>query len=140
MPTIDTVYGEAYLDADEIVRESNPGEPAADQILDKYLQALGGVERLSAVTSYIATGTSEGFRGFGGGGNVQIFAKAPDQRATIIKFAENIGRQDAIRTFNGPPDGCRLRSQCPEYALGGSELDGARIDAQLAFPRRSRKC
>ena len=27
----------------------------------------------------------------------------------------------------------------PEYVLGGSELDGARIDAQLAFPAQIRK-
>ena len=58
-------------------RSRFPGEPTADQILDKYLQALGGAERLASVTSFIATGTSEGFRGFGGGGQVQIFAKAP---------------------------------------------------------------
>ncbi len=140
MPTIDRVYGEAYLDADEIVRASHPGEPSADQILDKYLQALGGVERLSAVTSYVATGTSEGFRGFGGGGNVQIFAKAPDQRATIIKFAEGIGRQDAIRTFNGTTGWVSAPlAVVPQYALGGSELDGARIDAQLAFPAQIKK-
>ena len=140
MPTIDTVYGEAYINADEIVRASAPGEPSADQILDKYLQALGGVERLAAVTSYVATGTSQGFRGFGGGGTVQIFAKAPDQRATIIKFAENIGRQDAIRTFNGTTGWVSAPlAVVPQYALGGSELDGARLDAQLAFPAQIKK-
>src|SRR5918993_5163715 len=97
MPTIDTVYGEARIEADEIVRPLDTGGPTADQILDKYLVALGGAERLAKVTSYVAMGTSEGFRGFGGGGTVQIFARAPDQRATIIKFDASIGRQDAIR-------------------------------------------
>jgi hypothetical protein len=135
MPTIDTVYGTPLLEADSIVTRSFPGEPSADQILDKYLQALGGVERLSSVTSFIATGTSEGFRGFGGGGQVQIFARAPDQRSTIIKFAEGIGRQDAIRTFDGRQGWVSAPlAVVPEYALGGSELDGARIDAQLSFP------
>ncbi|RPI52984.1 MAG: photosynthetic reaction center cytochrome c subunit [Acidobacteria bacterium] len=135
MPTIDTVYGEPLLEADLIVTESTPGEPSADQILDKYLQALGGAERLAKVTSFIATGTSEGFRGFGGGGQVQIFANAPDQRATIIKFAEKIGRQDAIRAFDGRNGWVSAPlAVVPEYALGGSELDGARLDAQLSFP------
>ncbi len=135
MPPIDTVYGEAVVLPDEVVTESFPGEPSVDQILDKYLQALGGTARLAAVTSFAATGTSQGFRGFGGGGQVQIYAKAPDQRATIIKFAENIGRQDAIRLFDGRNGWVSAPlSVVPQYALAGSELDGARIDALLSFP------
>jgi hypothetical protein len=66
---------------------------------------------------------------------VQIYAKAPDQRATIIKFAENIGRQDAIRLFDGRNGWVSAPlSVVPQYALAGSELDGARIDALLSFP------
>lgn len=140
MPTIDTVYGEPLLEADEIVRQSAAGGPSADQILDKYLQALGGVEQLAKVTSFIATGKSEGFRGFGGGGTVQIFAKAPDQRATVIKFDEKIGRQDAVRTFDGRRGWMSAPlAVVPQYALGGSELDGARLDAQLSFPAQIKK-
>ncbi len=140
MPAIDAVYGEPVLEPDLIVTESAAGEPSAEAILDKYLQALGGAERLAKVTSFIATATSEGFRGFGGGGQVQIFAKAPDQRATIIKFAENIGRQDAIRVFDGKSGWVSAPlSVVPEYALGGSELDGARLDAQLSFPSQIKK-
>jgi hypothetical protein len=140
MPTIDTVYGEPLLEADEIIRQSYPGGRSADQILDRYLQALGGAERLAGVTSFVATGTSEGFRGFGGGGTVQIFARAPDQRATIIKFDESIGRQDAIRTFDGRGGWVSAPlAVVPQYALGGSELDGARLDAQLSFPAQIKK-
>ena len=139
MPTIDMMYGEPILEADEIIKP-DAGGPSADQILDKYLVALGGVERLSKVTSYVATGTSEGFRGFGGGGAVQIFAKAPDQRATIIKFDASIGRQDAIRSFDGKTGWVSAPlSVVPQYVLGGSELDGARIDAQLSFPAQIKK-
>ena len=139
MPTIDMMYGEPILEADEIIKP-DAGGPSADQILDKYLVALGGVERLAKVTSYVATGTSEGFRGFGGGGAVQIFAKAPDQRATIIKFDASIGRQDAIRSFDGKSGWVSAPlSVVPQYVLGGSELDGARIDAQLSFPAQIKK-
>ena len=139
MPTIDMMYGEPILEADEIITPGTGG-PSADPILDKYLVALGGVEQLSKVTSFVATGTSEGFRGFGGGGAVQIFAKAPDQRATIIKFDASIGRQDAIRTFDGKGGWVSAPlSVVPQYVLGGSELDGARIDAQLSFPSQIKK-
>jgi photosynthetic reaction center cytochrome c subunit len=140
MPTIDRVYGEALIEADEIVRESAQSGPSADQILDRYLQALGGAEQLAKITSFAATGTSEGFRGFGGGGVVQIFAKAPDQRATIIKFDASIGRQDAIRTFDGKSGWVSAPlAVVPQYVLGGTELDGARIDAQLGFPAQIKK-
>jgi photosynthetic reaction center cytochrome c subunit len=139
MPTIDMMYGEPILEADEIIKPDTGGS-SADQILDKYLVALGGVERLAKVASYVATGTSEGFRGFGGGGTVQIFAKAPDQRATIIKFDASIGRQDAIRSFDGKSGWVSAPlSVVPQYVLGGSELDGARMDAQLAFPAQIKK-
>jgi hypothetical protein len=140
MPSIDTVYGEAVLEPDTIINRPFQGEPSPDQILDKYIAALGGAERLNAVTSFIATGTSEGFRGFGGGGQVQIFAKAPNQRATVIRFAASTGREAAIRTFDGR-NGWVIAplAVVRRYALGGSELDGARLDAQLAFPMQIRQ-
>jgi hypothetical protein len=135
MPSIDTVYGTPALEMDDIVTRPFPGEPSPDQILDKYILALGGAQRLAGVTSFIATGTSLGFRGFGGGGQVQMFAKAPDQRATIIKFAESTGRGDAIRSFDGRTGWVATPlAVVREYAVGGSELDGARLDAQLSFP------
>jgi photosynthetic reaction center cytochrome c subunit len=140
MPSIDTVYGEAIVLPDEVIAESFAGEPSVDQIFDKYLAALGGADRLAKVSSFVATGTSQGFRGFGGGGQVQIYAKAPDQRATVIKFAANIGRQDAIRRFDGRNGWVSAPlAVVPQYALGGSELHGARIDAQLSFPAQIKK-
>jgi len=140
MPSIDTVYSEAVLFPDEVIKEPFAGEPSADQIFDKYLQALGGADRLAKVASYVATGTSQGYRGFGGGGQVQIFAKSPDQRAIIIKFAESVARQDAIRVFDGQGGWYSAPlAVVPQYVLGGSELDGARIDAQMSFPAQIKK-
>ena len=75
--------------------------PSPDQIIDRYLQAIGGSQRLAAVTSYAAKGTSVGFGGFGGGGAVQIYAKAPDQRTTIIEFKDAPGRDASIRSYDG---------------------------------------
>ncbi len=135
MPSIDTVYGTPVLEADDIVARSFAGEPSPDEILDKYVQALGGAQRLAGVRSFIATGTSEYFRGFGGGGQVQIFAKAPDQRSTIIKYPDNPDRGDSTRTFDGRSGWVVTPlAVVRDYALGGMELDGARLDAQLSFP------
>ena len=129
------MYGTPVLEPDDIITRPYPGEPSPDQILDTYLQALGGAQRLASMTGFIATGTSAGFRGFGGGGQVQMFAKAPDQRATIITFPANPDRGEAIRIFDGRNGWVATPlAVVREYALGGSELDGARLDAQLSFP------
>jgi hypothetical protein len=139
-PTIERMYGEAVIEPDDIIERPFAGEPPADEIFDKYLQALGGEQRLAGVTSYIATGISEGFRGFGGGGEVQIYAKAPDQRATIIRFPNNPDRGPAIRIFDGRNGWMETPlAVVGTYLLGGSEVDGARLDAQLAFPAQIKK-
>ena len=75
--------------------------PSAESILDKYIQAVGGAQRLAGLTSFVGKGTSVGFGGFGGGGDVEIVAKAPDKRATIIMFKEETGRGDQVRAYNG---------------------------------------
>ena len=43
---------------DLVVPDSN--EPSAESIFDKYIAALGGAQRLSAVTSWVATGSRIG--------------------------------------------------------------------------------
>jgi photosynthetic reaction center cytochrome c subunit len=133
-PSMDIVYGTPSLEMDDVFQQA-PGQPTADQILDKYIQAVGGAQRLAGLTSYVAHGTSVGFGGFGGGGQVQIFAKAPDQRSTVIEFKDAPDRGDAIRTFNGRAGWIKTPlAVLKEYQLSGGDLDGARLDAQLAFP------
>jgi hypothetical protein len=121
------------LEVDDILARA-PLQPSPDAILDKYIQALGGAQRLAGVTSFVAKGTSVGFGGFGGGGQVEIVAKAPDQRATRIHFADP-ERGDSARTFDGRAGWIATPlTVVRQYALSGGELDGARLDAQLSFP------
>ena len=134
-PNFDIVYGMPNLERDDLVLASVPGLPKPEQILDKYLQALGGVEKLAGMTSFAAKGTSVGFGGFGGGGRVEIYAKAPDQRSTIIGFPDAPGRDASVRSYNGRVGWMKTPlSVLGEYQLSGSELDGVRLDAQLSFP------
>ena len=133
-PSMETVYGPGSQEMDDILAQM-PGQPPANEILDKYLQALGGAERLSRLTSYVAKGTSIGFGGFGGGGQVHIFAKAPDKRTTLIEFKAETGRGASIRTYNGSTGWIKTPlAVLGEYELTGSELDGFRLDAELSFP------
>ncbi len=139
-PNLDLVYGMPTLEPDDLVVASVPGLPKPDEIIDKYLQALGGAERLAGITSFTATGTSIGFGGFGGGGAVQIYAKAPDQRSTIIEFTNAPGRDASIRSYDGTTGWNKTPlTVLGEYQLSGSELDGARLDAQMAFPSQVKR-
>jgi hypothetical protein len=56
------------------------------EILDKYIQVMGGAQRLAGLTSFVATGSSLGYGGFGGDGEFTIYSKGgnPVQRTTQI--------------------------------------------------------
>src|SRR2546428_4288224 len=133
-PIMDIIYGMPPYEPDDVIVQ-NPLADSADQILDKYIQAVGGAQRLAGLRSLSARGTSVGFGGFGGGGDAEIVAQAPDKRATIILFKEETGRGDQIRTYDGRTGWVRTPlNVLGEFQLMGSDLDGARFDAQLSFP------
>jgi photosynthetic reaction center cytochrome c subunit len=131
---LDALYGPPNEEKDDIVAPGEGG-PSVDQILDKYIQALGGAQRLAGIKSFIATGTSVGYEGLGGGGQFQIFGKAPDQRTVQIAFKDHPERGDSTRAYNGSAGWIKSpRGLLGQYELAGSELDGLRLEAQLAFP------
>ena len=133
-PSLEFMYGPATQEMDDVLTQM-PGQPAANKIIDKYLQAIGGAERLAGIKSYAATGRSVGFGGFGGGGRVQIFARFPDQRATLIDFPESPERGNSVRAYNGREGWLETPlTVLGEYQLTGGELDGAKLDAELSFP------
>ena len=133
-PSLEYMYGPATQEMDDVLTQM-PGQPSADTIIDKYLQEIGGAERVASLKSYVAKGTSVGFGGFGGGGRVQMFAKFPDQHATLIDFPQNPERGESLRIFNGHDGWLKTPlTVLGEYQLTGGELDGAKLDAQLAFP------
>jgi photosynthetic reaction center cytochrome c subunit len=133
-PTMETIYSMPSLEPDDVITQF-PGMPSPESILDKYIQASGGAQRLAGLTSFVGKGTSVGFGGFGGGGAVEIDAKAPDKRATIILFKAETGRGDQIRVYDGRTGWVRTPlNVLGEFQLTGSDLDGYRLDAQLSFP------
>ena len=128
--TIDTIYGTPTLEPDDVLPRAPTG-PSVDDILNKYLQAIGGAGPLARLTSYVAKGTSVGFGGFSGGRPVEIYAKFPDQRATVIHTDDG----DLTRVYDGRAGwiGTPLTA-VKQFELVSSELDGARVDAQMGFP------
>ena len=133
-PDMATIYGTPVVERDDVLVQA-PGAPSPESILDRYIQAAGGAQRLAGLTSFVGKGTSVSFGGFGGGGDVELVAQAPDKRATIILFKKETGRGDQIRTYDGRAGWLRTPlNVLGEFQLTGTDLDGARVDAQLSFP------
>jgi hypothetical protein len=131
---LDNLYSAPPMEDDDIVLPA-VGGPTADQILDKYIQAVGGTQKLASLMSFIATGTSNGYGGFGGEADFTIFAKAPNQRTTLISFKDHPERGDSVWAFDGTTGWIKTpRGLLTDYQLVGEELDGERLEAQLAFP------
>ena len=137
--TMDLVYGEPALEFDDVLTPA-PNSPTVDAVLNKYMQALGGADAVGRITSFVATGKSSGYKGFGGGGVVEVAVQAPDKRATHISFPEYPDRGVSVRTFDGRTGWIATPlAVVPKYQLAGSERDGARLDAMLAFPSQIRQ-
>jgi photosynthetic reaction center cytochrome c subunit len=133
-PALESVYGPGSTEMDDVLTQM-PGQPPAEEIIDKYIQAIGGAQRLAGLKSYVAKGTSVGFGGFGGGAQVTLYAQAPDKRTLILDFKDTPGRGDTTRSYDGKIGWLRTPlNVLGEYELTGGELDGARLDAQLGFP------
>jgi hypothetical protein len=131
---LDNLYAAPPTEDDDVVL---PGvnQPTSDQILDRYIQALGGAQRLAGLTSFVATGQSLGYGGFGGDAEFTIYAKSPNQKTTQITFKEHPERGDSVWAFDGRTGWIKApRGFLSDYELIGEELDGARFEAQLAFP------
>ena len=122
-------------DPDELEIPDAPSAtaPKPDQILDKYIQALGGAQRLASITSVVGKGNYEGFDTEGDKFPVEVYAKAPNERTTIVHLRAG----DNVRTYDGrnawnTSAGTLL--PVPVFSLTGGDLEGAKIDATLSFP------
>lgn len=128
-PNLATLYERPFEPEDAI--EQAASGPTADEILDRYLQALGGRQRLAALTSFVARGTARGYGPESDARPVEIYAQAPAQRTTIIHTLNG----DSTTVYDGRSAwiAAPLRP-VPVLPLTGQTLAGLRFDAQLSFP------
>src|SRR5215469_130626 len=133
---LDTLYGPPNEEKRDIIVRGE-GQPSADTILDKYITAVGGAQKWAGIKSWIATGTSLGYEGLGGGGTFTIAAQAPDKRVTQIQFKDHPERGDSTRAYNGSQGWIKSpRGLVPEFEFTGSELEGMHTDALTSFPNQ----
>jgi outer membrane lipoprotein-sorting protein len=103
--------------------------PTVDQILDKYVQALGGKAAMEKITSRASKGTFE-IAAFGASGSAEIWEKAPNKSALKLDIP---GFGLVLEGFNGtvawaqdPQSGLREKS--------GAELAATKLDADFHKP------
>ena len=128
------LYGPSPSDEQNDVIAPAPGASSADQILDKYIRALGGAGRLANITSVAAKGTYEAYTDRVKH-PVEVFARAPGQRATIVHAPDGnmTTMYDGRNAWIAAPV---TERPVPVLALAGGDLDAARLDAELSFPAR----
>jgi photosynthetic reaction center cytochrome c subunit len=138
-PSLAEQYGEVPpIDPNDVVSEGKanaPGAPSADQILDKYIQAIGGAQRLATLTSMVAKGTYSSFETADSKVPAEVYAKAPNQRMTVAHIHSEGGIKESTVTYDGKNGWMFARTTTvPMLTLTGGNLDGAKADAELTFP------
>ena len=106
--------------------EAKPVFPPADQLLDKYLSAIGGAEALQRVTSRVQKGTLTAF----GGQHfpVEVYSKAPEKRLSVMYLSNG----DSVTAFDGKQGWLSVPGRV--HMMSAAENAAARMDADLYFP------
>jgi hypothetical protein len=132
MPSLDLLYSSPPPEEPgDPIAQAN-GQPPADQILDKYLAALGGVQRLNALKSFTGKGNYIGYDD-ADKSPFEMFAVAPGQSSIVAKTHSGETRW----TFDGRAAWIAAPltdKPIPVLNITGQDLDGVRVEAQLRFP------
>jgi hypothetical protein len=105
--------------------------PSVDQILDKYVRAVGGMKAIQEVRSRIEQGkVTFGPREF----PVDIFVQGPDKTAEVMHLpnGENVTASDGHEGWSSAP-GRSLRE------MSSSDLAASQLDADPQFPADAKK-
>ena len=130
IPSLALQYGE-LIDDPSAMTIFPETRTTADQVFAKYIQALGGAQRLASLTGFVAKGTYEGFNTNHGGVPVEIFASAPDKRLQVVQMPEG----ESFKTFDGRNAwAAEPWRPMPLLPLTGGNLAGARLEAMVSFP------
>jgi Photosynthetic reaction centre cytochrome C subunit len=124
---------EASRSAPAVTSKPPRNLPSADQILDKYLEAVGGAAAVGRISTRIEKGT------FISGDTklpLVIYTQAPDKRAVITQRADG----DVIRGFNGTSGWIEITAASPPGRdFTPSETAAEKVDAHLKFAQDARK-
>jgi outer membrane lipoprotein-sorting protein len=131
VPSLLVQYGTPLEDPNEVVVLPNAGGPSADEIFEKYFQAMGGKEKVTNLTGFSAKGTYAGYDTDQAKVPIEIFAKAPNQRAVIVHAPFG----DSVRIYDGQAAWIASADKpLPLMSLTGGNLEGAKVEGLSGFP------
>jgi len=109
-----------------------PALPTADEILNKYVQAVGGAPALEKITSRVEKGTiSFGAQQF----PVEVAAKAPNKRISSMHTPNG----DSITAFNGHAGWIGNPGPRPPRDMSAPENEAIGFDATFYLPTELKK-
>ena len=123
----------AYAQEAKPKADAKPAEgmPTADQIIEKYVQALGGKAAIEKINSR-TTKASFDIPAMGAGGTVEAYEKAPNKNVAIITIPGfgviREGFDGKVAWAEDPTTGLREKS--------GLELADAKLEAEFYKPIR----
>lgn len=123
------LYGSVPSDANAVFEQA-PTAPKPDEILDKYIQAVGGAQRLANLKSWVAKGTSAGYGPENEPRPLEIYSRA-GARSMIVRTASG----DITTTYDGVSAWIAAPLRPVDVlALSPQEVDGLKLEADLALP------
>jgi photosynthetic reaction center cytochrome c subunit len=119
------------VEISEISRRA-PATSTADDTLNRYIQALGGAQRLAGLTSFVGKGSYDGFDSYHGKVAVEVYAKNTGQRTVIVhtQNGDSVTAYDGRNAWIMGPD----KPVSVLQLVSGGDMDGVKLDADLAFP------
>src|SRR6266851_3300488 len=106
--------------------ETKAALPTAEQLLDKYLAAIGGPEAVQKITSRVQKGTLTAF-----GGQrfpAEVYSKAPGKRFSVMHLPGG----ESVTAFDGNQGWLSVPGRV--HMMSAAENAAARIDADLYLP------
>ena len=118
------VIAEEEVKPEAVAEGLEQSGPAADPILDKYVQSLGGTAAINKVSSRVEKGVAKipGGREF----PIDVFVKAPDKRISILHLPNG----DSITAYDGQKGWLGSPGR-PAHEMSTAESQAARLDAEL---------
>jgi photosynthetic reaction center cytochrome c subunit len=107
--------------------EAHPALPTVEQILHKYLAAVGGSEALNKIKTRVQKGT---INAFGKIYPVEIYSEAPEKRVSLTHPSSGT----SVTAFNGGVGWLSMPGGF--HQMTPAEVEAARLDAEIHFAAR----
>jgi hypothetical protein len=130
-PTVDSEAQPKLWAANSEVQKLPANLPTSSQLIDNYIQALGGAAAIEKITSRVEKASTD-FRGQSV--SVEVFTQAP-QKQTVIR---HLPGGDRVTAFDGHAGWFGVAGR-PTRDMHLADIAAARMDADLHFPLHIRQ-